>query len=108
MGSGSASTCSPKLIDIEEDSIREESMTAPTFTAALTMGELEASYPLYCKALRMLIRDGVTRTKASRTVAWSRLETLHHSLSRQYRHPEQLFFLLSREVQDQKTRATAA
>jgi len=83
-------------------------MTAPTFTAALTMGELEASYPLYCKALRMLIRDGVTRTKASRTVAWSRLETLHHSLPRQYRHPEQLFFLLSREVQDQKTRATAA
>jgi hypothetical protein len=48
-------------------------MSAPTFTAALTVGELEASYPLYCKALRILIRDGVTRSKASRTVCWSRL-----------------------------------
>ena len=73
-------------------------MSAPTFTAALTIGELEASYPLYCKALRILIRDGVTRSKASRTVAWSRLESLHHSLPRQYRHPEQLFFLLSRQL----------
>ena len=73
-------------------------MSAPTFTAALTVGELEASYPLYCKAMRILIRDGVTRSKASRTVCWSRLGTLHQSLPRQYRHPEQLFFLLSREV----------
>ena len=73
-------------------------MSAPTFTAALTVGELEASYPLYCKAMRILIRDGVTRSKASRTVCWSRLETLHQALPRQYRHPEQLFFLLSREV----------
>ncbi len=73
-------------------------MSAPTYTASLTVGELEASYPLYCKALRILIRDGVTRSKASRTVCWSRLETLHHSLPRQYRHPEQLFFLLSREL----------
>ena len=73
-------------------------MSAPTFTAALTVGELEASYPVYCKALRILIRDGVSHTKASRTVAWSRLESLHRSLPRQYRHPEQLFFLLSREL----------
>ena len=73
-------------------------MSAPTYTASLTVGELEASYPLYCKALRILIRDGVSRNKASRTVCWSRLETLHHSLPRQYRHPEQLFFVLSREL----------
>ncbi|CAK6689408.1 DUF3136 domain-containing protein [Synechococcus sp. CBW1107] len=73
-------------------------MSAPTFTAALSIGELEASYPLYCKALRILIRDGLTRAKASRTVAWSRLESLHHALPRQYRHPEQLFVLLSREL----------
>lgn len=73
-------------------------MSAPTYTAALTVGELEASYPLYCKALRILIRDGVSLSKASRTVCWSRLETLHQSLPRQYRHPEQLFFLLSRDL----------
>jgi hypothetical protein len=80
-------------------------MPATTFTTALSIGELEASYPLYCKALRILIRDGVSRSKASRTVAWTRLETLHHSLPRQYRHPDQLFFLLERQLKDQKTPA---
>ena len=30
-------------------------MSQPTFTTALTIGELEASYPLYCKALRRLL-----------------------------------------------------
>jgi hypothetical protein len=59
-------------------------MSAPTYTEALTVGELEASYLRDCKELRILIRDGVSRSKASRTVCWSRLETLHHSLPRQY------------------------
>ena len=76
-------------------------MTTPTFTQTLSIGELEASYPLYCKALRILVRDGVSLNKASRTVAWSRLCTLHHCMPRQYRHPEQLFFLLNRDVQNQ-------
>ncbi|MEY4430570.1 MAG: hypothetical protein RLZZ533_506 [Cyanobacteriota bacterium] len=76
-------------------------MTTPTFTEPLSIGELEASYPLYCKALRILVRDGVSLSKASRTVAWSRLSTLHHCMPRQYRHPEQLFFLLNRDVQNQ-------
>ena len=78
-----------------------EGMTTPTFTQTLSIGELEASYPLYCKALRILVRDGVSLNKASRTVAWSRLCTLHHCMPRQYRHPEQLFFLLNRDVQNQ-------
>jgi hypothetical protein len=76
-------------------------MTHPTFTASLTIGELEASYPLYCRAMRILIRDGVSETKARRTVCWRRLEALHHCLPRQYRHPEQLFFLLSRDIRSQ-------
>ena len=78
-----------------------EGMTTPTFTQTLSIGELEASYPLYCKALRILVRDGVSLNKASRTVAWSRLCTLHHCMPHQYRHPEQLFFLLNRDVQNQ-------
>jgi len=76
---------------------RQQLMTAPTYTSTLTIGELEASYPMYCKALRILVRDGVSESKARRTVCWSRLATLHSSLPRQYRDPRQLFILLRRE-----------
>jgi hypothetical protein len=65
--------------------------------AALSVAELEAQYPLYCKAMRILVRDGVTINKARRTVCWQRLELLHRSLPRQYREPEQLYLHLSRD-----------
>ena len=73
-------------------------MAAPTSTAPLTIGELEASYPVYCKALRLLVRDGVSETKARRTVCWSRLETLHGCLPRQYRDPQHMYALLKRDL----------
>ena len=72
-------------------------MNTPTSTSPLTIDELEASYPTYCKALRILVRDGVSENKARRTVCWSRLATLHGCLPRRYRDPQQLFFLLRRE-----------
>ena len=72
-------------------------MTTPTSTSPLTIDELEASYPTYCKALRILVRDGVSENNARRTVCWSRLATLHGCLPRRYRDPQQLFFLLRRE-----------
>jgi hypothetical protein len=59
-------------------------MATPTYTSPLTIDELEASYPTYCKALRILVRDGVSEIKAC-------------CLPRQYRDPQQLFFLLRRE-----------
>jgi len=65
--------------------------------AALSVAELEAQYPLFCKAMRILVRDGVTINKARRTVCWQRLELLHGSLPRQYREPEQLYLHLSRD-----------
>jgi len=58
--------------------------------AHLSVGELEAQYPLYCKAMRILVRDGVTIPKARRTV--------------QYRDPEQLYLHLKR---DQLTAASS-
>ena len=62
--------------------------------SSLSVGELEAQYPLYCKAMRILVRDGVTINKARRTVCWQKLEILHHCLPRQYREPEQLYLHL--------------
>ena len=76
-------------------------METPTYTSPLTIDELEASYPTYCKALRILVRDGVSDNKARRTVCWNRLATLHGCLPRQYRDPQQLFFLLQRQQNDE-------
>ncbi|MCX5969701.1 MAG: DUF3136 domain-containing protein [Cyanobacteria bacterium] len=50
-------------------------MSQATFTTALTIGELEASYPLYCKALRILIREEKTIKQIQRSVCWHRLGT---------------------------------
>lgn len=66
--------------------------------SALTIGELEAKFPLYCKALRILIRDGKDEAQVRRTLCWSRLAALHHSLPQTYRDPQYLYFMLRRQV----------
>jgi len=73
-------------------------MSQATFTTALTIGELEASFPPYCKALRILIREEKTIEQIQRSVCWHRLETLHHCLPRQYKNPNHLYFHLKREL----------
>ena len=73
-------------------------MTTSISTPGLTIGELEANYPLYCKAMRLLIREGKTIAKVRRTVCWQRLEILHNCLPTQYREPDYLFALLQREL----------
>ena len=58
---------------------------------SITIGELEANYQLYCKALRMLVAEQRTLNKIQRTVCWGRLQTLHHCLPRQYKSPDYLY-----------------
>ena len=74
----------------------EAAMGQATFTAALTIGELEANFALYCKALRILILEEKTLEQIRRSVCWHRLESLHKCLPRQYKNPEHLYFLLKR------------
>jgi hypothetical protein len=69
----------------------------PAPAPGLTIGELEANYSLYCKALRLLIREGKSIAKVRRTVCWQRLEILQNCLPGQYREPDYLFALLQRE-----------
>ena len=52
--------------------------TAPQ-APSITIGELEANYQLYCKALKMLIAEKRTLNKIQKTVCWGKLATLHHS-----------------------------
>jgi len=71
---------------------------AGSTTQGLRIGELEAQYPQYCKAMRILIRGGASLAKVKRTVCWERLALLHTSLPRQYRDPEIMFLHLRREL----------
>ena len=41
-----------------------------TTQASITIGELEANYQLYCKALKMLIAEKRSLNKIQRTVCW--------------------------------------
>ncbi len=54
---------------------------------AITIGELEAKYPLYCKAMRLLLSEGRSPLQMKKTLCWERLETLHMSLPRRYKAP---------------------
>lgn len=69
-----------------------------TSISSLTIGQLEASYPLYCKALRILIRQQKSFEQIKRSVCWDRLTCLHHCLPRQYKDPHQLYSLLKRDI----------
>lgn len=66
--------------------------------AAITIAELEANYSMYCKALRMLIREGKTLVKIQRTVCWSRLQSLYQCYPSRYKSPDYLYFLIRREL----------
>ena len=62
--------------------------------AKLTIGELEAGYPMYCKALRRLLQQGKTAQDIERTVCWGHLETLNRCLPTRYKSPSYLLALI--------------
>lgn len=73
-------------------------MSQPTFTTSLTIGELEATYPVYCKAMRILIREGKSLEQIQRSVCWRRLTSLHHCLPKQYKNPSHLYIRLKQDL----------
>lgn len=64
----------------------------------LSIGELEAGYPLYCRALRRLIEEGRSLERIQRTTCWQRLATLHGCLPGQYKDPDYLYLQLRRQI----------
>jgi hypothetical protein len=60
--------------------------------------KLEAGYPAYCKALKLLILQGKSLQEIQRSLCWERLEMLHHSLPRQYRDPVMHYGMVKRSV----------
>jgi len=76
--------------------------THPPMTASPadtpTIGELEAKYSLYCKAMRLLLKEGRSMDAIRRTVCWSRLEQLHICLPSRYKSPDYLYVVLKRDL----------
>ncbi len=68
-------------------------------TANLNIDELEAGYPLFCKALRLLILKGRTIKEIQRTVCWGHLETLNRCLPGRYKAPSYLMALIKRDIE---------
>ena len=62
----------------------------------ITIDELEAKYPLYCKALKMLVKEARAIEEIKRSLCWDRLALLHRSLPGRYKSPEHLMDLLQR------------
>jgi len=77
-------------------------MESPMTQAKLTIGELEAGYPLYCKALRRLLQQGKTAKDIERTVCWGHLETLNRCLPTRYKSPSYLLALIRRDIENPK------
>jgi len=78
----------------------------PSAAPAITVAQLEASYPAYCKALRMLVQDGISLTKIQRTLCWDRLQLLHTTLPRQYRDPVVHYAMVKRDVESHQAVAS--
>jgi hypothetical protein len=71
-------------------------------TQGLTIGELEAKYFLYRKALKQLLLEGRPTARIEKTLCWSRLETLHNCLPRQYKSPDHIRHQLRREIEQEQ------
>lgn len=65
----------------------------------LTIAELESKYFLYRKALKQLLIEGRPSARIEKTLCWSRLETLHNCLPRQYKAPDHILHQLRREIE---------
>ncbi|MFM2079585.1 MAG: hypothetical protein RLZZ219_267, partial [Cyanobacteriota bacterium] len=77
-------------------------------STGLTIGELEAKYFLYRKALKQLLLEGRSQAGIEKTLAWSRLVTLHNCLPRQYKSPDHIRHQLRREIDQERAAAAGA
>ena len=79
--------------------------------AKLNIDELEAGYPLFCKALRLLILKGNSVKDIEKTVCWGHLETLNRCLPGRYKAPTYFCLLYTspspRDVEESRMPSSA-
>ena len=71
-------------------------MSSITFTNQPSLAELQQTYDVYLKALRLLVADGVKESEARKSVCWKRLSCLHDALPNVYGTPQSMFSALQR------------
>ncbi len=62
--------------------------------------ELEERYGSYCRAMRMLVREGTSLKKVQRTVCWQQLALLHGSRPARFQEPDALYLRFCMESGD--------
>ena len=71
-------------------------MSRITFTNHQYVAELQQTYDVYTKALRLLVADGVKESEARKSVCWKRLTSLHEALPHLYGNPQSMFQALQK------------
>ena len=71
-------------------------MSSITFTNDPSVAELQQTYYVYSKALRLLVADGVKESEARKSVCWKRLSSLHEALPHIYSNPQSMFLALQK------------
>ena len=71
-------------------------MSSITFTNQPSVAELQQTYDVYTKALRLLVADGVKESEARKSVCWKRLTSLHEALPHLYGNPQSMFQALQK------------
>ncbi len=61
--------------------------------------DLDEHYGSYCRAMRMLVREGKSLKNVQRTVCWQQLARLHDCRPTRYQEPDALYQRLRREGQ---------
>lgn len=59
--------------------------------------DLDEHYGSYCRAMRMLVREGKSLKNVQRTVCWQQLARLHDCRPARYQEPDALYLRLCRE-----------
>ena len=69
----------------------------PAADGSPELRDLEEHYGSYCRAMRMLVREGKSLKNVQRTVCWQQLARLHDCRPARYQEPDALYLKLCRE-----------
>ncbi|KAF0652857.1 hypothetical protein L107_11915 [Cyanobium sp. Copco_Reservoir_LC18] len=69
----------------------------PSADRSRDLPDLDEHYGSYCRAMRMLVREGKSLKTVQRTVCWQQLARLHDCRPARYQEPDALYLRLCRE-----------
>lgn len=64
----------------------------------MPIDQIEASQPMYCKMLRILVREGRSPEQIQRSICWGQLKILHQWSPTQYHDPNQIYLHIKQQI----------